>query len=464
MPMHGRPRYPRHMFRPTCVMLALLGLSTALPVARGAEAPTEDRVTVNMGFRRAFFAGEYDAALPLATQVVELTRTQFGNDAPQLVNPLTNLGTTHYRMGRFEPALDAYREALRLLDLQGEAANEKLVRPLHGMGAALRGLKRDTDAIVPFKRAIEIVRNRQGLHSVSQLPLLKELVACYMSTGRISDAGREQLYAFGVAEAAYGKDDARMIGPLEDYALWHEGAGRFTAARVLHARAVQIADEKLGASNLQAIPPLRGIARSYRQAFIFGEAEESMQAVTSLQEQIAPNLISRAATAPSSEGERALRNALDRLAAAPLPQPPLRAAVLIDLGDWYLTASVKSRAMATYVEAWNTLGAEAAAPLLGHPEVVVYRPPAIAVSRRQFSGEEDYAEQEVRLRLSITAEGEVREAIVANASPPREAAEKAVLAAVKRAQWRPAFRDGAPVATTDVEFVEPVYIRRPKEK
>ena len=448
------------MIRPTCVMLALLGLSTVW----AAETPTDDRVTVNMGFRRAFFAGEYAAALPLATQVVELTRAQYGKDAPQLVNPLTNLGTTYYRLGSFEPAVDTYREALRLLDLQGEAANEKMVQPLHGMGAALRGLKRDSDAIVPFKRAIEIVRNKQGLHSVSQLPLLKELVACYMSTGRIQDAGREQLYAFGVAEAAYGKDDARMIGPLEDYALWHEGSGRYTAARVLHARAVQIADEKLGANSLQAVPALRGIARSYRLAYVFGEAEESMQAVTGLQDQIAPNLINRAAAAPSSEGERALRNALDRIAAAPLPQPPLRGAVLIDLGDWYLTASAKPRAMASFGDAWNTLGAEAAAPLLGRPEPVVYRPPAMAVSRRQFSGQEEYMEQDVRLRLSIGADGEVREAIVVNAAAPREAAEKAVMAAVKHAQWRPAFRDGAPVAATDVEFVEPVYIRRPKEK
>jgi len=447
------------MIRPTCMMLALLGLS----MARGADAPTEERVTVNMGFRRAFFAGEYSAALPLATQVVELTRAQYGAEAPQLVNPLTNLGTTYYRMGNFDPALDNYREALKLLDLQGEAANEKMIRPLHGMGAALRGLKRDSDAIVPFKRAVEILRNRQGLHSVSQLPLLKELVACYMSTGRVAEAGREQLYAFGVAEAAYGKDDVRMVGPLEDYAQWNEGAGHYTAARVLYVRAAQVADAKLGAMNLQAIPSLRGIARSYRLAYVFGEQEESMQAVASLQDQIAPNLITRASAAPSSEGERALRNALDRLGAAPLPQPLLRGALLIDLGDWYLTAALKPRALSTYREAWDTLGPEAAPKRLGQPEPVVYRPPPIAVSRHGVNPE-DYEQQEVRLRVNVEADGDVREAIVANAAPQRESAEKAVMVAVKHAQWRPAFRDGAPVATTDMEFIEPVYVRPPKEK
>ena len=64
----------------------------------------------------------------------------------------------------------------------------------------------------------------------------------------------------------------------------------------------------------------------------------------------------------------------------------------------------------------------------------------------------------------IDADGDVREAIVTNAAPQREAAEKAVISAVKRAQWRPAFRDGEPVATPELPFREPVYVRRPKEK
>jgi len=466
---------PARIIRATCLLLALTGLTAAWgadapqpvdsPPGPAAESapPEDERLTVYRAFRRAFFAGQYEAALPLATQVLELTRTQFGADAPQLANPLTNLGTTYYRMGNFAAALDNYGAALRLLDLQGEAANEQLVRPLHGMGAALRGQKRDADAIAPFKRAVEILRNRQGLHSVTQLPLLEELIACYISTGRLSEAGREQQYAFGVAEAAYGKDDVRMIGPLEDYALWHEAGGRYTAARVLHVRAIEVADKALGATNLQAIPALRGVARTYRLAYVFGEAEEQAQTALTLQEQVSPNLIARASSAPSSEGERALRNALDRLGSAPLPQQQVRGAVLIDLGDWYLTAGLPPRAMSTYREAWTALGPEAGMRALGNAEPVVYRPPPVAVSRHQYDSS-DHDEQDVLLRLHIEADGDVREAIVTNPAPQRESAEKAVITAVKRAQWRPAFRDGEPVASPELAFREPVFVRRPKEK
>ena len=75
-----------------------------------------------------------------------------------------------------------------------------------------------------------------------------------------------------------------------------------------------------------------------------------------------------------------------------------------------------------------------------------------------------HEEQDVRLRLAVQPSGEVRDAIVANPAPEREAAERAVVAAVKRALWRPGLRDGAPTAVSDVEFTERVFVRRPRDK
>ena len=168
---------------------ALLLLPAGAPCA---EAPPDERIAAYQEFRRSFDAGDYAAALPAATQVVELTRNQFGKDARELANPLTNLGTTHYRLRRFGEALDSYREAVTVLELAGNATDERLVRPLHGMGAALRGLERDAEAIVPFRRAVEILRNREGLYTATQLPLLKELVACHTTAGQLADANRDR--------------------------------------------------------------------------------------------------------------------------------------------------------------------------------------------------------------------------------------------------------------------------------
>ncbi|HMA12877.1 MAG TPA: tetratricopeptide repeat protein [Steroidobacteraceae bacterium] len=438
---------------------AMLLLPVAAPCA---EAPPDERIAAYQEFRHSFDAGDYAAALPAATRVVELTRGQFGKDAAQLANPLTNLGTTYYRMRRFGDALDSYREALTLLDLAGNATDERLVRPLHGLGAALRALDRDAEAIAPFRRAVEILRNREGLYTASQLPLMKELIGCYTAAGQLADASRDQQYAFTVAETAFGKDDLRLLGPLDDYAQWQEAAGQFGAARVLHARAVQLADAKLGERNLAAIPGLRGIARTYRLAFLYGETEESAQAAAALQDQLAPSMMARVVNTPSSEGERALRNALERVNANAEARPALRAEVLLDLGDWYLITGNGPRAMASYRDAWQALGA-GAEKLLGAPQMLVYRPPAMAVSRHGFSAD-THEEQEVQLRLAVQPTGEVREAIVMNPAPERESAERAVISALKRGLWRPGLRDGNPVAVNDIGFRERVFVRRPRDK
>lgn len=441
-------------------LICALGLAAPAQLP-AADAPPDDRTTAYRQFRSAFDAGNFADALPLAARVVDLTRSQFGADAPELTNPLGNLATTYLRMREFGMALDSYRAVLTLLDLQGDAANLQLVRPLHGMGAALRGLDRDAEAIAPLKRAVDITRNRDGLHAITQLPILAALIECYMSSGRYEDAGREQQYAYSVAETAYGKDDLRLLGPLDSYARWNELAGRFAAARLLHARAVQLADAAEPGGQ-KAITGLRGIARSFRLAFIHGEPEEAAAELSTLPSAFANNsALTRVISAPSSEGERALREALQRLASTPDGQAALRGEIFLDLGDWYLTAGTATRALTSYREAWRELARSGTTQALVMPVAVVYRAPAMAVSRSQENAD-DYDQQEIELRLSIAATGEVRDATVANPAPEREAAERALIGAVKRAVWRPAFSSGEATAYADLVFRERVYVRRPK--
>ena len=440
-------------------LICVFGLAAA-DDAPAAEALPDERNASYLEFRTAFDAGNFAAALPLASRVVEMTRAQYGTDAPELANPLSNLATTYLRMREFGLALDTYRQALTLLDLQGDATHPKLVRPLHGMGAALRGLDRSEEAIAPLKRAVDITRNRDGLYAAAQLPILTPLIDSYMASRRFEDAGREQQYAYAVAEAAYGKDDVRLLGPLDSYARWNETVGRFTAARLLHARAIQLADAATP-NSIKAIAGLRGIARSFRLAFLNGETEEAVAEANALPSTLGNSTLTRVISAPSTEGERALRNALQRLESSGSTQAALRGELLIDLGDWYLTAGAAGRALASYRDAWPELVAGGNTQLLATPVAVVYRPPNMAVSRSTEDADE-FDVRDVEVHLSIAASGAVRDAIVSNPEPASEAAERALLAAVKRAAWRPAFSNGEAIAITDHVLHERLYVRRPK--
>src|SRR5437667_414456 len=83
----------------------------------------------------------------------------------------------------------------------------------------------------------------------------------------------EQQYALRVAETAYGKNDPRMLKPLDRYGHWLEQVGRYTTARLLYARALTIAEQSGGRGSVLAVEPLQGIARSYRLEFVNGAEE-----------------------------------------------------------------------------------------------------------------------------------------------------------------------------------------------
>lgn len=448
-------------------LLALLACLLPLQ-GGGAEAPADERSTIYRQYRELFDAGNYTQALPLAVRVAELTANQFGTEAPELANPLTNLATTLYRMEQYGEALDTYRQALNVLELTGNSTDPRLIAPLHGLGASLRGLQRHEDAIVPLKRAVDIIRNRDGLHAPAQLPMLRLLIASYEQTRRNEDATREHMYAFSVAEQAWGGEDPRMIPVIAELAQWYEKTGRFTAARLLYIRNVQIADRERPMS-VKAVDSLRGIARTYRLAFTHGESQDDvMDAASTIPPSLGQSGLGMMSNAPSADGERALRNALQRLDLAIAGTGPggapetnaQRGMVLLDLGDWYRIAGVGNRAMNSWRDAWQALHAAGDTTAMEQPSPIIYRAPQIAVSERPQDPDE-FSVQEVQLRVSIAADGDVRDVTVANPAAERETAERAVAAAVRRGTWRPAFAAGVPVAATSFTFREEVYVRLP---
>jgi tetratricopeptide (TPR) repeat protein len=439
--------------------LALLLAVLLLPLQAVAADAADDRAALYQQYRQAFDAGEYQRALPLAMRVVELTSNQFGPDAQELVNPLTNLATTLLRLGQHMDAVDAYRRALTLLDLGTIPSDPRFVAPLHGLGATLREMDRHEDAIVPLKRAVEIIRNRDGLHAPEQLPILRALIACYQVTGRETEATREHQYAYTIAEQLWGSSDLRMLPVLEEFAAWYETIGRYSSARVMYQRAAQLADrnEPMG---LKAIPALRGMARNYRLGFIHGENSQALAPPDELPESIRRSQAYSTGLS-TAEGERALRNALQRLEPHGASHAAERGAVLVDLGDWYRTAGLSERALAAWRDAWRELNLAGDTSPLARPEPVVYRAPPIATSQRKEDLDE-YSIQEVELRVAIGADGALRDLTVANPAKERESAERAVVAALRRATWRPAFENGQPVATTDFIFREKVYVKLPR--
>ena len=414
-----------------------------------------ERLEQYRAFRRAFDAGDFAAAKPLAEQVVTVSEQQFGADARELVNPLSNLGATHYRLGDFAAAESAFVRAVRIVDGQASGADRSLIRPLQGLGEAYLATRRFAEGAIALKRAVDLMRNLDGLFNVEQLETLDSLIESYVGLDRLQDAEKETQYAFRVAESAYGRDDLRMLEPLDRHARWFEFVGRYTTARGLHARALQLCESRAGRDSVLAVDALRGLARTYYLEFIYGP--EDAEAASS--DVFSPSI---SATGPEGrlnpDGERALRIALESLARANPPDRRARSATLVELGDWYLIGGNIARAVETYKEGWTdavAAGGERRICSARPGDWRIARPASRYRAPRRRT--EEFEERFVEARFAVGRDGKVTDVSTASTDAP---AEREVLLAVRKARYAPRLENGETVDTPGVTLRERVLVRR----
>jgi tetratricopeptide (TPR) repeat protein len=436
--------------------------ATSPPIAASAPPPSADeRASAHARLRAALAEDRLEAAAIEAAAVVALTEARFGKDARELVNPLTNAGTVALRRGDLTAAEADYQRAVALIDGQSGGADRDLIRPLTGLGETWLAAGRHAEAAVVFKRAVDLSRNLDGLYNLAQLDIVDPLIESYVVLGLREEAEREHLFSFRVAETAYGRNDPRLLDPLDRLARWYESIGRYSTARGLHARALQIAEQGASTPPL-GVPALRGLSRTWLDEALFGpEVQPNTAPDTTNGFDPFPTVSGGGRLNP--EGERMLRAAVGVLRNHPPVDHQQLGETLAQLGDWYLLTGVPARASAAYAEAWKslTLAGPSARQPYESPRMAVYRPPPASAARLAPSDPEGFVERIVELRLKVAADGKVTEAALADGSEP-DAVARSVMFAARKARYAPRLEAGVPTETDGVILRERMLIKVPQ--
>jgi tetratricopeptide (TPR) repeat protein len=415
-----------------------------------------DRVAVYREFRAQFDAKQYAAAQPLAERLVQLTEEQFGADELQLTNPLTNLATIHYKLGNYPAAIEAYQRTLRILQAKSTLADKAQIRPLHGLGISFMGANDPESAVVALKRAADLSRNTDGLYNIGQVEFIDALIDAYAATGRWNEAEKESQYALRVEEAAYGRNSLKLLGRYDKLARFYEDERRYTTERSIYERALAVLAKDAPPNDLRKVGPLRGIARSFRLEAFYGVEGTDTGGTFNAANNGAPVF---ADGTQQRRGESSLTAALEVIDSNTPVDPRLRALVLTDLGDWYLTSNATRRAYDIYSEAWKAFSQAGDTRPLEVPRVLAYRPSISSVDRSQL----DPAEAQIKaveLHFTVDRDGRLDDVT----SPTTDVPEPVVrnsMTSIKRARYAPRIENGIAVPTSDVVFVERVLVRVP---
>jgi len=170
--------------------------------------------------------------------------------------------------------------------------------------------------------------------------------------------------------------------------------GRYATARILYARALQIAEQVDGTASIRTVEPLEGIARTYRLEYVNGgDPNEIPPSLAADPFAPAPELDPAVANSQrlNPDGERALLLALRAIDKAEPVDHMRRGVALVELGDWYVSGGVLPRGLQAYREAWKDFEVGGSSAALAAPRQLAYRPPSSSVTRAK--GEHDNMEE-----------------------------------------------------------------------
>jgi tetratricopeptide (TPR) repeat protein len=437
--------------------LGWLSVTLVAGLVSPAFAVTDaDRIAVYREFRAQFDAKQYAAAQPLAERLVQLTEEQFGADELQVTNPLTNLATIHYKLGNYPAAIEAYQRTLRILQAKSTLADKAQIRPLHGLGISFIGANDPESAVVALKRAADLSRNTDGLYNIGQVEFIDPLIDAYAATGRWIEAEKESQYALRVEEAAYGRNSPKLLGRYDKLARFYEDERRYTTERSVYERALAVLAKTAPPNDLRKVGPLRGIARSFRLEAFYGVEGTDTGGTFNAANNGAPVFSDGT---QQRRGESALTAALEVVESNTPVDHRLRAEVLTDLGDWYLTSNATRRAYDVYAEAWKSFSQAGDTRPLEVPRILAYRPSISSVDRSQLDPAEAQLKG-VELHFTVDRDGRLDDVTSPTADVP-EAVVRNSMASIRRARYAPRIENGIAVPTSDVVFVERVLIRAP---
>lgn len=456
----------RQSFSPLrqAVALSVL-LSLATIVVNSVDAaPVPPRPESQQEFWARFDKRDWSAAIEEAHSLVKQA-SEHAKDKPlELANALTLLGNAQLSSGDKVNAEQSYREALRIIELQGNSVDPALLDPLRGLGYTLALLERHDEAIPYLERALIVIRRAHGLFDLSQQGVLRQLAVSLTHTGRIVDGAKQMLYLQRVGERTYGERDPRMSPVLCVIADWYVDTGNFSLGRDRFRDAMQIVERKLGKDDPALVLPLRGLARSYVQEIYFvSQGFQPLQDRTMLDSSsLEPRGINPKYL--STDGERSLQRALAILEAHPDTPPEVLTDTLIQMGDWYQIKHQPEKAMTYYRQAAtrtasaDNSSAEAAVAPLSFPVRVYYPVPPLALRNRQLSPEK-IDEKFVSVQFTVTGNGDVEDAkVVEQNGTQRQASE--LLEAIRSSRYRPKFVNGEPVETHGVIAREVFKMRK----
>jgi len=205
-------------------------------------------------------AGDYQAALPLAIQIVDLVRrTRPASESEQAAS-LFSLAVVQRHLGHVRKSERNFKDSIKIYERIHGRQSPGLISRLKQLGRLYYQMGEYTESLGTLKRAQHIIQREDGVYSINQLPIVDAISRILAETNRIEEAGQQQKFYYTINKVSYGEQDPRMIPVLSKLGHWLKRSMQHKEALRVFQEKLDLVTELGADSDVELLEPLLEIA------------------------------------------------------------------------------------------------------------------------------------------------------------------------------------------------------------
>ena len=360
-----------------------------------------------------------------------------------------------------------YESRIAELESAGGPHAEELIEARQSLGLLLQQAGEHGRAVQALQGALQSLRVNEGLYSLSQAPILEAIIDSHVALGARDELRKDYEYLFWLYQRNYGERNAGLVPVIKKIGQWYFDLYNLSPPNTTVEPL--IAADDLYSKALDILPddaPSRDRADIlYKVAVINHHVAEDVQDPMLSHREIREAMIPHGRTAPYLneiavrqyyadqsfyKGKRSLKRIVEAYEANLPDTIEEYARALVFMGDWLTVQRRVNQGARMYREAWSALAGHGAPlqldELFGEPQPIEQLP--IPGQAELEAGADSYYADAL---LDVPESGWPRNIRIRAIHPPEETtllkrAERGIAAT----RYRPRYRNGQPVATTDV--------------
>jgi tetratricopeptide (TPR) repeat protein len=321
------------------------------------------------------------------------------------------------------------------------------------------------DAVEVLNRAVHVQRINGGLYSLSQAPILEQIIEGHMALGQWDEATKRHRHLYWLHERNYGRDDPRILPMLEKVSSWHlnaysltntNGASHLMNAYQMLQKSVDIITKNFGSRDERLVQPLQSLAVSnYYLATLKSEQARSTNELRSSRDnELEAERVARLnhyVLNSFYNGKAAINKIVSIYEADEQADPLKLIESKVQLGDWYMLWDRPNAAMDSYREAFDAMAddqklSQTRTEIFGKA-VALPDMPMLQAKAHDPNNPHDY----VLVKFDVTSRGTARNIKILESKPADSVGNRAIVRRnLKKAKFRPKIVDGKAVVTEGI--------------